>query len=120
MDHITTLLIKRSEPPAGEVFLLNATGILPFLITHIRKKKFDSKVLSKNTICLKLKNKVTFEKSFAKIESIGYDGIKEHLEINANGKKSTLSLKAFKITYEEAKLIREKLSAFTKSLQKSL
>ncbi|RMB63412.1 hypothetical protein EAX61_03205 [Dokdonia sinensis] len=117
MDRPVIIFQKRSEPSVGEALLLNSSGILPFLITHLRNKKFDSIIFSKNTVRLKLKNKIVFDKTFVHIKSIDYDSIKESLKINADGKISQLSLKAFRITYDEAKRLKGEIDNFNRSLR---
>ena len=116
----TIILKKRSEYSFIEVFILNSTGFgLLSLFYLIFKKKFDSISLSENNVCFKFKNKVTFQKTYAQIQSVRYNAAKETLQINTGNNIYSLSLKVFRITYDEAKVLRHHLSTFNKCLKRN-
>jgi len=104
------LLRKRSEQSFGETLLQQ--GNLLSLLYILKHKKRDSISISKQSICFKIKNKITLQRSFDNITSIEYKGINETLLVNTDNKSMKFSLKSFRISYEEAKMIREKLIAF--------
>ena len=104
------LLRKRSEQSFGETLLQQ--GNLLSLLYILRHKKMDSISISRRNICFKIKNKITLQRSFDNITSIEYKGVSDTLLVNADNKSMKFSLKSFRISYEEAKIISEKLIAF--------
>lgn len=76
----------------------------------------DSISISRQHICLKIKNKVTLQRTFNNIESILYNGTKDTLQVKADGKSVTFSLGRFRVSYNEANTIRKKLNDFNINL----
>lgn len=119
MSYYSLLLKKKSAPSFGETFLLNSFGILSFLLT-LRNNKTDKIEVSNNDLVFTIKNKVVLQKSFETIQSIRYNSIKEELVIDSNRKCVILSVKAFRIDYDEIKLLRHKINDLNKTLKLKL
>ncbi|WP_231749505.1 hypothetical protein, partial [Polaribacter sp. BAL334] len=63
------LLEKESEQSFFETILNNCVSILS-AIYFLKRKKFDSLILTENRIILIVRNKVYFERIFIRIESL--------------------------------------------------
>jgi hypothetical protein len=105
------LLEKESEQSFFETILNNCVSILS-AIYFLKRKKFDSLILTENRIILIVRNKVYFERIFIGIESLNYNGIKSSLEVTDQNQEFSFPLNKLRISYEESKMIKQKLTEF--------
>ena len=105
------LLEKESEQSFFETILNNCVSILS-AIYFLKRKKFDSLILTENRIILIVRNKVYFERIFIRIESLNYNGIKSSLDVTDQNQEFSFPLNKLRISYEESKLIKQKLTEF--------
>jgi hypothetical protein len=105
------LLEKKSEQSFFETIFSNIISIISVLY-FLKRKKNDSLILTKNRIILIIRNKIFIERIFVGIESLNYNGNKTTLEVNDKNQEFSLPLNKLRITYEESKLIKQKLNEF--------
>ncbi len=106
------LLKKKSENTFWED--IKGETVLYFLT----RRKFDYLIVTEYRIVLIIRNKLFFERVFNRIENLTYNGIKSTLEVSDQNEKFLVSLKKFRINYEESKFIKERLSEFRDSRNK--
>lgn len=113
-----TLLRKRSEPSFGEQLLSNGSGLINLVASfyYSKNRSFDKISMSPTFIKLYIKGKLISSTTYEGMLSISYDSVRECLDITTETENNSLSLKAFKITYDEVKEIREKLGVFNEHL----
>lgn len=105
------LLKKESEHSFFEAILNNWVSILSALF-FLTRKKIDSLILTEKRVLLILRNKIYIEQMLSKIEIVNYNGVKSMLEIKDENKVFSIPLHKLRVSYEEGKLIRQKLSEF--------
>ena len=106
-----TLLEKESEQSFFESVLNNTISLIS-AIYFLTRKKLDSLILTEKRILLIVHNKIQIEKKLNGNESLIYNGGKSALEIIDKNKKSIIGLNKLRVSYEEGKLIRQKLTEF--------
>lgn len=67
-----------------------------------------------------IENKMVLHEKFQKIDAVSYNGLKEQLLITTNNEVFTHSLKAFRISYDEGKVLKTKLKEFNSKIKTSL
>ena len=105
------LLEKESEQSFFESVLNNTISLIS-AIYFLTRKKLDSLILTEKRILLIVRNKILIEKKLNGSESLIYNGVKSALEINDKNEKSIIGLKKLRVSYEEGKLIRQKITEF--------
>ncbi|MFI8380153.1 hypothetical protein [Leeuwenhoekiella sp. NPDC079379] len=105
------LLEKKSEQSFFESIFSNMVSVISALYFLTRKKN-DSLILTENRIILIVRNKIYIERIFIGIESLNYNGNKTTLEVIDQNQKFSFPLDKLRVTYEESKLIKQKLTEF--------
>jgi hypothetical protein len=105
------LLEKESEHSFFETILSNWVSILS-AIFFLTRKKLDTLILTEKRMTLIVRNKVYIERIFIGIESLNYNGIKSTLEVTDQNQQFSFPLKKLRISYDESKLIKQKLTEF--------
>ena len=105
------LLEKKSEHSFFEAILSNWVSILS-AIFFLTRKKLDTLILTEKRITLIVRNKVYIERIFIGIESLNYNGIKSTLEVTDQNQQFSFPLNKLRVSYEESKLIKQKLTEF--------
>ena len=105
------LLEKESEQSFFESVLNNTISLIS-AIYFLTRKKLDSLILTEKRILLIVRNKIQIEKKLNGNESLIYNGVKSALEITDQNEKSIIGLNKLRVSYEEGKLIRQKLTEF--------
>lgn len=105
------LLEKESEQSFFESVLNNTISLIS-AIYFLTRKKLDSLILTEKRILLIVRNKIQIEKKLNGNESLIYNGVKSTLEITDKDEKSIIALNKLRVSYEEGKLIRQKLIEF--------
>ena len=105
------LLKKESENTFWETILENIFSIAT-VFYFLTRKKFDYLILTEHRVSLIIRNKLFLERIFIGIESLNYNGIKSTLEVTDQKQQFSVPLNKLRISYEESKLIRKKLSEF--------
>ncbi|MBG7612816.1 hypothetical protein IU405_11220 [Polaribacter sp. BAL334] len=105
------LLEKESEQSFFEAIFSNWVSVLSALY-FLTRKKLNSLILTENRIILIIRNKIYVERIFIGIESLNYNGNKSTLEVTDQNQKFSFPLNKLRITYEESKLIKQKLNEF--------
>ncbi|CAM1344176.1 hypothetical protein [Tenacibaculum amylolyticum] len=113
------LLQKESEHSLFEVFFSHLISIFSALY-FLTRKKLDSLILTEKRFLLIIRNKILIEKKLNGNELIIYNSMKSTLEITTLGEKTIIELNKLRVSYEEGKLIKQKLNEFeTKFNQKN-
>jgi hypothetical protein len=76
------------------------------------RKKLDTLILTEKRMTLIVRNKVYIERIFIGIESLNYNGIKSTLEVTDQNQQFSFPLNKLRVSYEESKLIKQKLIEF--------
>jgi len=105
------LLEKESEQSFFESILNNTVSFIS-AIYFLTRKKLDSLILTEKRILLIVRNKIQLEKKLNGNESLTYNGVKSALEITDQNEKSIIGLNKLRVSYEEGKLISQKLIEF--------
>tara|TARA_R110002074_G_scaffold376817_1_gene554022 strand:- start:65 stop:448 length:384 start_codon:yes stop_codon:yes gene_type:complete len=105
------LLEKESEQSFFEAILSNWVSILS-AIFFLTRKKLDTLILTEKRMTLIVRNKVYIERIFIGIESLNYNGIKSTLEVTDQNQQFSFPLNKLRVSYEESKLIKQKLTEF--------
>ncbi|SIR43704.1 MULTISPECIES: hypothetical protein [Flavobacteriaceae] len=105
------LLEKESEQSFFESILNNTVSLIS-AIYFLTRKKLDSLILTEKRILLIVQNKIQLEKKLNGNESLIYNGVKSALEITDQNEKSIIGLNKLRVSYEEGKSIRQKLTEF--------
>jgi len=105
------LIEKESEHSFFEAMFGSSSSILS-LIYFITRKKLDFLILTENRITLFIRNKIYSERILNGINSIKYNGISSSLEVTEQDQQFSFPLSRLRISYEESKLIKRKLSDF--------
>ncbi|WP_434035717.1 hypothetical protein [Formosa sp. 4Alg 33] len=105
------LLEKESEQSFFESILNNTVSLIS-AIYFLTRKKLDSLILTEKRILLIVRNKIQLEKKLNGNESLIYNGVKSSLEITDQNEKSIIGLNKLRVSYEEGKSIRQKLTEF--------
>ncbi|WP_157811806.1 hypothetical protein [Tenacibaculum sp. SZ-18] len=105
------LLEKESEQSFLEVILSNWISIFSAMF-FLTRRKLDILLLIEKRITLIVQNKVYAERNFIRIKSIHYNGIKSILEVTDQNHQFSFPLNKFIISYEESRLIKQKLVEF--------
>jgi len=112
------LLEKVSEHSFLETMFESTTSILS-LIYFLSRKKLDLLVLTESRITLFIRNEIYSERILNGINSINYNGISSSLEVTEQNQQFSFPLSKLRISYEESKLIKRKLSDFVISKTKA-
>tara|TARA_R110002012_G_scaffold6531_1_gene30554 strand:+ start:46995 stop:47351 length:357 start_codon:yes stop_codon:yes gene_type:complete len=115
----TTILKKKSASTFLESAIINNNIFLSLLLTF-KKAKVDKITLSETDLMFIIENKMVLHKKFQKIDAVSYNGLKEQLLITTNNEVFTHSLKAFRISYDEGKVLKTKLKEFNSKIKTSL
>ena len=105
------LLQKKSEQSFFETILNNWISIISALY-FLTRKKLDSLILTEKRIIIIVRNKIYREQKLNGTESLAYNGVKSVLEVIDQNNKSSIRLNKLRVSYEEGKLIRKKLTEF--------
>lgn len=105
------LLEKKSEQSFFETIFSNIISIISALY-FLSRKKLDSLIVTENRIILIIRNKIYTEQIFVGIKSMNYNGTKCTLEVTDQNQKFSFSLNKLRVSYEESKLIKQKLTEF--------
>ncbi|MGJ8745091.1 hypothetical protein [Polaribacter sp.] len=105
------LLEKKSEQSFFETIFSNMVSIISALYFLTRKKN-DSLILTKKRIILIIRNKIDIEQIIIEIKSLNYNINKTTLEVNDQNQEFSFPLNKLRVTYEESKLIKQKLNEF--------
>ena len=105
------LLEKESEQSFFESILNNTVSFIS-AIYFLTRKKLDSLILTEKRILIIVRNKIQLEKKLNGNESLIYNGVKSALEITDLNEKSIIGLNKLRVSYEEGKSIRKKLTEF--------
>jgi len=105
------LLEKNSEQSFFEAILNNWVSILSAMF-FLTRKKLDTLILTEKRMTLIVRNKVYIERIFIGIESLNYNGIKSTLEVTDQNQQFSFPLNKLRVSYEESKLIKQKLTEF--------
>ncbi len=105
------LLEKESEQSFFETILSNSVSILSSIF-FLTRKKLDTLILTEKRMTLIVRNKVYIERIFIGIESLNYNGIKSTLEVTDQNQQFSFPLNKLRISFEESKLIKQKLTEF--------
>ncbi|WP_438425441.1 hypothetical protein [Aquimarina macrocephali] len=104
------LLKKDSEETFLEI-LFKELSILTFVYALI-KRKIDYLILTEQRVLFIIRNEVIENRVLTGTEKLIYNGIKPSFEITDSEQHYSFSLSKLKVSYEEAKLIRQKLADF--------
>ncbi|MEE9364537.1 MAG: hypothetical protein V3U92_18200 [Cellulophaga sp.] len=105
------LLEKESEQSFFEAILSNWVSILSAMF-FLTRTKLDTLILTEKRMTLIVRNKVYIERIFIEIESLNYNEIKSTLEVTDQNQQFSFPLNKLRISYEESKLIKQKLTEF--------
>ncbi|MFI1770123.1 hypothetical protein [Thalassobellus citreus] len=105
------LLEKESEQSFFEAIFSNWVSVLSALY-FLTRKKLDSLILTENRITLIVRNKVYIERIFIGIKFLNYNGMKSTLEVTDQNQQFSFPLDKLRVSYEESKLIKQKLTEF--------
>lgn len=108
------LLEKESERSFFESVLNNTVSLISTLF-FLTRKKLDSLILTEKRIILIIRNKIRLERKLNGNESLMYEGVKPSLVITNQNNKFNIELNKLRVSYEEGKLIRQKLIDFEKN-----
>lgn len=112
------LLKKKSAYNFWEEIFGEVYDSLVIFFYFLTRRKFDYLIVTEYRIVLIIRNKLFFERVFNRIENLTYNGIKSTLEVSDQNENFLVSLKKFRINYEESKFIKERLSEFRDSRNK--
>lgn len=107
------LLEKKSEQSFSETIFSNIISIISVLYFLTRNKN-DILIITEKRITLIIGNKIYIERIFNGIESLNYNGNKTTLEVKDQNQKFSFPLSKLRVSYEESKLIKNKLTEFMK------
>ncbi|WP_103072306.1 hypothetical protein [Aquimarina sediminis] len=109
------LLKKDSE----ETFLESFFGELSVLtfVYFLIKRKIDYLILTEQRVLFIIRNKIIENRTLTGTEKVVYNGIKPSFEINTSEQQYSFSLRKLRVSYEESKLIRQRISEFENSKQ---
>ena len=102
---------KKSEQSFFETILSNVVSIISALY-FLTRKKIDSLILTENRIILIIRNKIYVERIFIEVVSVNYNGNNSTLEVTDQNQKFSFPLNKLRVSYEESKLIKQKLTEF--------
>ena len=105
------LLQKESEQSFFEAIFSNWISIISALY-FLTRKKLDTLILTEKRITLIVRNKIYIERIFIEIESLNYNGNKSTLEVIDQNQKFSFPINKLRVSYEESKFIRQKLTEF--------
>lgn len=105
------LLEKESENSFFEAMFGSSSSILSVLY-FLSRKKSDFLILTENRMTLFIRNKIYSERILNGVNSISYNGLSSSLEFSEQDQQFSFPLSRLRISYEESKLIKRKLSNF--------
>ncbi len=112
------LLEKKSEHSFFESIFSNWISIFSAFY-FLTRKKLDTLILTEKRIILIVRNKIYIERIFIGIESLNYNGNKTIIEVTDQNQKFSFPLDKLRVTYEDSKLIKQKLTDFMNRKNKS-
>ncbi|TPN86852.1 hypothetical protein [Aquimarina algicola] len=104
------LLDKDSEDKFWEI-VFKQISILTFIYALLRQKN-DYLIVTEKRILFIIRNKIIENKILNGTERLTYNGIQPSFEITDLEQHYSFSLIKLRVSYKEAKLIRERLSKF--------